>query len=421
MGTSASRMYDRYFEEASRKYRLPPNLLREVARQESAFNPEAVSPKGAIGLMQIVPRYHPEIDPRDPIASIDYAAKYLRENYDEFGSWDLALAAYNAGPANVRRFRDRPLSEWPSPGFDETKNYVPSILSRTGELQTPRSYLHEQDRLAMQEQGREELPHSRALSLIRKVRSEMGADEDRSRGFQLPEDIPGEVRNLISRFVEGTKSRFSDVVSPGAARRAIEERREPLGDPGVFRYVAPGGIGAGSAVARIGFIRKLSPFRVRGSKLSKKVAEMAKATPKPSADLTMDPRRYISLKETGSKFWTNNLGGKNPSELSRAISMVPREERLVLQRGMIESLGENIANARHITAEMQRNLLSPAGQARLRATFEGLDPIYIQHFNRLVDTGQWQNASRFVILVGGAFPLVRKYGREFFDYISEAF
>jgi len=93
-----------HIKAAEQKYGLPENLLARVIAQESNFNPQAVSPKGARGIAQIMPDYHPDVDPDDPVQAIDYAAGYLRQNADRFGGdWDKAIAAYNAGPGNIEK------------------------------------------------------------------------------------------------------------------------------------------------------------------------------------------------------------------------------------------------------------------------------------------------------------------------------
>lgn len=111
------------------KHGLPPDLLARVAYQESRFRDDIVNGKvtsaaGAQGIMQIVPRWHPTINPLDVPAAIDYAARYLRQLYQQFGLWSLALAAYNYGPGNVSKV---PRDQWPV----ETRNYVADI---TGDL-----------------------------------------------------------------------------------------------------------------------------------------------------------------------------------------------------------------------------------------------------------------------------------------------
>ncbi len=111
-------------------YNLPLNLLARVAYQESHFRPDIIngetkSEKGAVGIMQIMPRWHPNVDPSDPHDSIQYAGKYLRQLYNKLGTWDLALAAYNWGIGNLQNkgFDNAPL---------ETRNYVSDILSDIG-------------------------------------------------------------------------------------------------------------------------------------------------------------------------------------------------------------------------------------------------------------------------------------------------
>ena len=89
---------------AEEKYGIPENLLSRLIHQESRWNPKAVSPAGARGIAQIMPKYHPDADPDDPVKAIDYAGKFLRQNYDSLGNdWRKAIAAYNAGPANVKK------------------------------------------------------------------------------------------------------------------------------------------------------------------------------------------------------------------------------------------------------------------------------------------------------------------------------
>lgn len=113
-------------DAASAEFDLPENLLARVAYQESRFRPdiiegETVSSAGAMGIMQIVPKWHPDVDPLDPFESIQYAAKYLRTLYNRFGNWKQALAAYNYGQGNVSK---RPkFTQWPL----ETRNYVTEI------------------------------------------------------------------------------------------------------------------------------------------------------------------------------------------------------------------------------------------------------------------------------------------------------
>jgi soluble lytic murein transglycosylase-like protein len=94
--------------EAEARYGLPENLLARQLYQESRYRAEIISgdlrsSAGAIGIAQFLPSTAADfgIDPTDPFASIDAAARYDRQLFDQFGSWDAALAAYNWGQGNV--------------------------------------------------------------------------------------------------------------------------------------------------------------------------------------------------------------------------------------------------------------------------------------------------------------------------------
>ncbi|MEM8581191.1 MAG: lytic transglycosylase domain-containing protein [Pseudomonadota bacterium] len=108
---------------AARRNGVPEDLFLRLVQQESAFNPNAVSHKGAIGLAQLMPGTAEMlgVNPRDPRQNLDGGARYLRAQYDRFRSWRLALAAYNAGPEAVREYGG-------IPPFKETQNYVKRIL-----------------------------------------------------------------------------------------------------------------------------------------------------------------------------------------------------------------------------------------------------------------------------------------------------
>lgn len=119
--------YRALFTNAAAKYGVPATLLAAVAKQESAFNPAAVSSAGAIGLMQIMPATARSlgVNPRDPAQAVDGAARLLKEGLATFGRTDLALAAYNAGPGAVKQYGG-------VPPYAETKNYVRTIMADPG-------------------------------------------------------------------------------------------------------------------------------------------------------------------------------------------------------------------------------------------------------------------------------------------------
>ena len=121
-----SNQFDEHFSAAEQKYGLPSGLLKKVAETESNFNPNAVSPKGAIGLMQFMPGTAERfgINPRDPIASIDAAGKYLASNFKMFKDWSHAVAGYNWGEGNVQKM----IAKGDRTPPNETRKYVQKVL-----------------------------------------------------------------------------------------------------------------------------------------------------------------------------------------------------------------------------------------------------------------------------------------------------
>ena len=122
----ARHAYDDIVAEASRMYHLDPRMIKAVMETESAFNAMAVSPVGALGLMQLMPDVAEELgaaDPLDPRQNIMAGARYLRQLLDAHGgNVRLALASYNAGPGNVAKYRA-------IPPFKETRDYVKKVTA----------------------------------------------------------------------------------------------------------------------------------------------------------------------------------------------------------------------------------------------------------------------------------------------------
>lgn len=112
---------------AAQRNRVDGLLVAAVVEVESRFRPNAVSPKGAVGLMQLMPgsgAVEPTDDLRDPRVNLDAGSRYLGSLIDHFdGNLELALAAYNAGPAAVARYRG-------IPPFAETRGFVRKVLAR---------------------------------------------------------------------------------------------------------------------------------------------------------------------------------------------------------------------------------------------------------------------------------------------------
>lgn len=104
---------------AARRHDVPEDLFARLIQQESGWNPTAKSHKGALGLAQLMPGTARSlgVDPQDPYENLEGGARYLARQFREFGSWRLALAAYNAGPNAVKKYGG-------VPPYKETKNYV---------------------------------------------------------------------------------------------------------------------------------------------------------------------------------------------------------------------------------------------------------------------------------------------------------
>lgn len=108
---------------AARRHGIPQDLFLRLVQQESAWKPQAVSHAGAIGLAQLMPGTARKlrVNPRDPKQNLEGGARYLKQMYRKFGSWRLALAAYNAGPGAVEKHGG-------VPPYRETRTYVRKIL-----------------------------------------------------------------------------------------------------------------------------------------------------------------------------------------------------------------------------------------------------------------------------------------------------
>jgi soluble lytic murein transglycosylase-like protein len=121
--------YDPYIQKVASEFDLEPALIKAVALVESGFNPRAVSPKGAKGLMQLMPataRSYGVKNVHDPYENLRAGANHLRTRLDEFnGDLTLALAAYNAGSGAVRRHGG-------VPRYRETQDYVRKVEGHLG-------------------------------------------------------------------------------------------------------------------------------------------------------------------------------------------------------------------------------------------------------------------------------------------------
>ena len=124
--TSYNGKYENIIKSAAQKYNLPERLISSVIKHESSFKNNTVSHAGAQGLMQLMPgtaKFLGVTNSFDPAQNINGGAKYLRQMLNQFnGNMELAIAAYNAGPGNVKKYGG-------IPPFKETQNYVKRVLN----------------------------------------------------------------------------------------------------------------------------------------------------------------------------------------------------------------------------------------------------------------------------------------------------
>jgi len=125
MAENTRAYYMQLAREAARKAGVPEDLYLSLIQQESRFNPNAISPKGAIGLAQLMPDTAKElgVDPRDIEQNLAGGARYLSQMMSRFPDLNMALAAYNAGPTRVEKLGR-------VPNIAETQNYIKEVLGR---------------------------------------------------------------------------------------------------------------------------------------------------------------------------------------------------------------------------------------------------------------------------------------------------
>ncbi len=121
---SRFKSFDPLFFKVGKKYGIDGYLLKAIAKVESNFNSKAISRKGAIGLMQLMPHTARLTGVRNPFRvreNLEGAARYLKKLIKEFKSLPLAIAAYNAGPKAVKKYKG-------IPPYRETRNFVKKVL-----------------------------------------------------------------------------------------------------------------------------------------------------------------------------------------------------------------------------------------------------------------------------------------------------
>lgn len=236
---------------AARRYGIPTALFKRLVRFESGYNAGIVSPAGAIGLTQLMPGTAKTlgVDPWDPRSNLFGGAKYLREQFDRFGSWDKALAAYNAGPGAVEKYGG-------IPPYAETQRYVSGILSGvklTGARATPKTMTEGFQTLsapsepdlssAVFENLSDPNPIHQLENLTSAVASQGGPGGGTVEATQEPAPPMPAIGNLHVKFegasLKGTDPRFAHSVAAAAqavgatAIRLISAKRTPSTNPGV--------------------------------------------------------------------------------------------------------------------------------------------------------------------------------------------
>ena len=141
---SKSEKYDDIICSAAYKHGLDPQLIKAVMRAESCFNEEDISSKGACGLMQLMPETAKLLGVKNifsPKENVNAGTKFLKAMLYEFdGDLELALAAYNAGPAKVRKYKN-------VPPYRETRNYIKTVYKNyTNNYRPNRIYTYSDDK-----------------------------------------------------------------------------------------------------------------------------------------------------------------------------------------------------------------------------------------------------------------------------------
>lgn len=266
MAKDAGAQYDDAIQFAAKEFGVDPDVLHGIAYAESRYNPKAVSPKGAQGMMQFMPDTAKRfgIDPSDPEQAIFGAAQYLKENLDKFkGDYGKAVAAYNWGE-NRKEYEQ---GDWVKKLPKETDSYVEQVLSyaanrakpaeaepegrkpafpgskahlipgaETDVLPTPRKEMGLVERVKDIGKGLVEIPGAVIGGAIREP---IAAGVALATG-RKPEEVGGQIQPVQSQFAQ-------DVL--GGLGRVLEEAKVPALTPGMLTAPVRPAMAAGRQVA----------------------------------------------------------------------------------------------------------------------------------------------------------------------------
>lgn len=171
--------YQQLVVDKANQYGIDPDLALRVVKQESGFNPNAVSKAGAGGLMQLMPGTARDLglseqDRFDPEKNVDAGMRYLSKQIKDFGDVGLGLAAYNAGPGNVRKAGNQ------VPQFKETQNYVASIMGNK-QFRLPQNAAPKVDQEVVKVEPFDGSVYDRQLSRLEALRQQELADSKAAR------------------------------------------------------------------------------------------------------------------------------------------------------------------------------------------------------------------------------------------------
>ena len=208
--------YMQLAREAARKAGVPEDLFLSLIEQESEFDPTSVSPKGAMGLAQLMPDTAKElgVDPRDIKQNLAGGARYLSQMMSRFPDLNMALAAYNAGPTRVAKLGR-------VPNFPETQNYIKSVLGRLPDGR-PANYP-----LSPNMTPRPVPPKEKPMSLLSFMQPD---NSGMNLGQRLMKRDPATGLNLFGRIGRGLdavvlpSSRMGEQIAQQGAQRAEYEK-----------------------------------------------------------------------------------------------------------------------------------------------------------------------------------------------------